>query len=203
MILLQLTLKASGAAHMSPQRRRSSSTSLLWRCLEREKMKEKLKYLSSFLITRVFEEACAKFYSLKFRQQALVEPQVSLEKTCAKARERAERSASEKNFRLLILQRDKICYPMIYKTHNFTKWVFILEAWNKFNSTNFHIDFSMGDSNDVLGYWLCNTSTLLTLLQLTLKASGAAHMSPQWRRSSSASLLWRYLERSRNFLDAF
>ncbi|GKC26728.1 hypothetical protein Tco_1034022 [Tanacetum coccineum] len=34
------------------------------------------------------------------------------------------------------------------------------------------------DSNDVLGYWLCNTSTLLTLtlLQQTLKASGVVHM---------------------------
>ncbi|GKB26675.1 hypothetical protein Tco_0866076, partial [Tanacetum coccineum] len=79
-----------------------------------------------------------------------------------------------------------------------------------------YIDFSMGgrlklkellfltrialaievhDSNDVLGYWLFNTSTLLTLLQHTLKASGAAQMSPQRRRSSSASLLWRCLER--------
>ncbi|GJT52189.1 myosin-17-like protein [Tanacetum coccineum] len=47
------------------------------------------------------------------------------------------------------------------------------------------------DSNDVLGYWLCNTSTLLTLLQHTLKASGAAHMTPQRRRSSSASLFGR------------
>ncbi|XP_024959969.1 myosin-17-like [Cynara cardunculus var. scolymus] len=47
------------------------------------------------------------------------------------------------------------------------------------------------DSNDVLGYWLCNTSTLLTLLQHTLKASGAASMTPQRRRSSSASLFGR------------
>ncbi|XP_076945261.1 myosin-17-like [Bidens hawaiensis] len=47
------------------------------------------------------------------------------------------------------------------------------------------------DGNDVLGYWLCNTSTLLTLLQHTLKASGAAHMTPQRRRSSSASLFGR------------
>ncbi|CAI9293166.1 unnamed protein product [Lactuca saligna] len=47
------------------------------------------------------------------------------------------------------------------------------------------------DSNDVLGYWLCNTSTLLTLLQHTLKASGAASMTPQRRRTSSASLFGR------------
>ncbi|XP_024967331.1 myosin-17-like [Cynara cardunculus var. scolymus] len=46
------------------------------------------------------------------------------------------------------------------------------------------------DNNDVLGYWLCNTSTLLTLLQHTLKASEAASMTPQ-RRRSSASLFGR------------
>ncbi|KAI3772786.1 hypothetical protein L6452_03979 [Arctium lappa] len=46
------------------------------------------------------------------------------------------------------------------------------------------------DNNDVLGYWLCNTSTLLTLLQHTLKASGAASATPQ-RRRSSASLFGR------------
>lgn len=47
------------------------------------------------------------------------------------------------------------------------------------------------DNNDVLAYWLCNTSTLLTLLQHTLKASGAASLTPQRRRSSSASLFGR------------
>lgn len=47
------------------------------------------------------------------------------------------------------------------------------------------------DNNDVLAYWLCNTSTLLMLLQHTLKASGAASMTPQRRRSSSASLFGR------------
>ncbi|XP_047307898.1 myosin-17-like [Impatiens glandulifera] len=41
------------------------------------------------------------------------------------------------------------------------------------------------DNNDVLAYWLSNTSTLLLLLQHTLKASGAANLTPQRRRSSS------------------
>ncbi|XP_073034125.1 LOW QUALITY PROTEIN: myosin-17-like [Primulina eburnea] len=47
------------------------------------------------------------------------------------------------------------------------------------------------DNNDALAYWLCNTSTLLMLLQHTLKASGAASLTPQRRRSSSASLFGR------------
>uniref|UniRef100_A0A5B7AQU0 Putative myosin-9 n=1 Tax=Davidia involucrata TaxID=16924 RepID=A0A5B7AQU0_DAVIN len=41
------------------------------------------------------------------------------------------------------------------------------------------------DNNNVLAYWLSNASTLLLLLQRTLKASGAAGMAPQRRRSSS------------------
>ncbi|KAL9273072.1 Myosin-11-like protein, partial [Drosera capensis] len=41
------------------------------------------------------------------------------------------------------------------------------------------------DNNDILAYWLSNASTLLLLLQRTLKASGAAGMAPQRRRSSS------------------
>ncbi|KAH6817211.1 myosin family protein with Dil [Perilla frutescens var. frutescens] len=49
----------------------------------------------------------------------------------------------------------------------------------------------VADNNDVLAYWLCNTSTLLMLLQHTIKASGAASLTPQRRRSSSASLLGR------------
>ncbi|KAL8040274.1 hypothetical protein ABFX02_10G087500 [Erythranthe guttata] len=49
----------------------------------------------------------------------------------------------------------------------------------------------VADNNDVLAYWLCNTSTLLMLLQHTLKASGAASLTPQRRRSSSASLFGR------------
>ncbi|CAK9144158.1 unnamed protein product [Ilex paraguariensis] len=47
------------------------------------------------------------------------------------------------------------------------------------------------DNNHVLAYWVCNTSTLLMLLQHTLKASGAASLTPQRRRSSSASLFGR------------
>ncbi|XP_008456315.2 myosin-11 isoform X2 [Cucumis melo] len=47
------------------------------------------------------------------------------------------------------------------------------------------------DNNDVLAYWLSNASTLLLLLQRTLKASGAAGMAPQRRRSSSATIFGR------------
>lgn len=46
------------------------------------------------------------------------------------------------------------------------------------------------DNNDVLLYWLSNTSTLLLLLQRTLKASGAASLTPQ-RRRSTATLFGR------------
>lgn len=51
--------------------------------------------------------------------------------------------------------------------------------------------FQTQDNNDVLAYWLSNASTLLLLLQRTLKASGAAGMAPQRRRSSSATLFGR------------
>ncbi|KAE8711631.1 Myosin-11 [Hibiscus syriacus] len=44
------------------------------------------------------------------------------------------------------------------------------------------------DNNEILAYWLSNASTLLLLLQRTLKASGAAGMTPTRRRSSSATL---------------
>ncbi|XP_024385122.1 myosin-9 isoform X2 [Physcomitrium patens] len=47
------------------------------------------------------------------------------------------------------------------------------------------------DNNDVLAYWLSNTSTLLFLLQRTLKASGAAGGAPQRRRSNSVTLFGR------------
>ncbi|XP_077248114.1 myosin-11-like [Tasmannia lanceolata] len=47
------------------------------------------------------------------------------------------------------------------------------------------------ENNDVLVYWLSNASTLLLLLQRTLKASGAAGMAPQRRRSSSSTLFGR------------
>ncbi|GLU14293.1 hypothetical protein SLE2022_308710 [Rubroshorea leprosula] len=47
------------------------------------------------------------------------------------------------------------------------------------------------DNNDILSYWLSNSSTLLLLLQRTLKASGAASLTPQRRRTTSASLFGR------------
>ncbi|KAL6505195.1 hypothetical protein OROGR_025012 [Orobanche gracilis] len=47
------------------------------------------------------------------------------------------------------------------------------------------------DNNDVLAYWLSNASTLLLLLQLTLKAGGASGTAPQHRRSPSATLFGR------------
>ncbi|WOK92378.1 myosin-11-like isoform X1 [Canna indica] len=47
------------------------------------------------------------------------------------------------------------------------------------------------DNNEALAYWLSNASTLLLLLQRTLKASTAAGMAPQHRRSSSAALFGR------------
>nr|GMD17182.1 myosin-9-like isoform X1 [Ipomoea batatas] len=47
------------------------------------------------------------------------------------------------------------------------------------------------DNNDILAYWLSNASTLLLLLQRTLKASGAAGIAPQHRRSTSATLFGR------------
>ncbi|KAH0450435.1 hypothetical protein IEQ34_021127 [Dendrobium chrysotoxum] len=47
------------------------------------------------------------------------------------------------------------------------------------------------DNNDILCYWLSNCSTLLLLLQRTLKASGAASLTPQRRRTPSSSLFGR------------
>ncbi|CAL0330294.1 unnamed protein product [Lupinus luteus] len=47
------------------------------------------------------------------------------------------------------------------------------------------------DNTDVLAYWLSNTSTLLLLLQRTLKATGAASLTPQRRRTTSSSLFGR------------
>ncbi|CBI18400.3 unnamed protein product, partial [Vitis vinifera] len=47
------------------------------------------------------------------------------------------------------------------------------------------------DNNDVLSFWLCNSSTLLLLLQCTLKASGTASLTPQRRRSTSTSFFGR------------
>ncbi|GAV72973.1 Myosin_head domain-containing protein/IQ domain-containing protein/DIL domain-containing protein/Myosin_N domain-containing protein [Cephalotus follicularis] len=48
----------------------------------------------------------------------------------------------------------------------------------------------VADNNDILTYWLSNSSTLLLLLQHTLKAGGAASLTPQ-RRRTSASLFGR------------
>ncbi|GAB4853754.1 hypothetical protein Ancab_017947 [Ancistrocladus abbreviatus] len=45
--------------------------------------------------------------------------------------------------------------------------------------------------NNILTYWLSNTSTLLLLLQQTLKATGAASLTPQRRRTISTSLFGR------------
>ncbi|KAK4418367.1 Myosin-11 [Sesamum alatum] len=47
------------------------------------------------------------------------------------------------------------------------------------------------DNNDILAYWLSNASTLLLLLQRTLKAGGASGAAPQHRRSPSATLFGR------------
>ncbi|KMZ60261.1 putative Myosin XI [Zostera marina] len=41
------------------------------------------------------------------------------------------------------------------------------------------------ESSDVLSYWLSNSSTLLLLLQRTLKASGQTNMTPNRRRSTT------------------
>ncbi|XP_065854664.1 myosin-11-like [Euphorbia lathyris] len=54
------------------------------------------------------------------------------------------------------------------------------------------------DDNHTLAYWLSNALTLLLLLQPTLKASGAAGMTPQRRRChpSSSSTLYRRITQS-------
>nr|FAA04055.1 TPA: myosin XI subclass 2 isoform 1 [Chara braunii] len=44
---------------------------------------------------------------------------------------------------------------------------------------------SHSDNNDVLAYWLSNTSTLLHLLQRTLKAGGGGGTTPQRRRQTT------------------
>lgn len=53
------------------------------------------------------------------------------------------------------------------------------------------IIFKVQENNDMLAYWLSNTSTLLLLLQQTLKATGAAGFTPQRRRTMSTSLFGR------------
>ncbi|KAL9168799.1 hypothetical protein ABFS82_04G038800 [Erythranthe guttata] len=54
------------------------------------------------------------------------------------------------------------------------------------------------DNNDILAYWLSNASTLLLLLQRTLKAGGAAGAAPQHRRSPSATLFGRMTQSFRS-----
>ncbi|KAJ7299588.1 hypothetical protein O6H91_Y199500 [Diphasiastrum complanatum] len=47
------------------------------------------------------------------------------------------------------------------------------------------------DNNNALAYWLSNTSTLLFMLQRTLKVTGVSGSDPQRRRSSSVTLFGR------------
>ncbi|KAL8548030.1 hypothetical protein ACS0TY_007361 [Phlomoides rotata] len=54
------------------------------------------------------------------------------------------------------------------------------------------------DNNDILAYWLSNASTLLLLLQRTLKAGGAAGAAPQHRRAPSATLFGRMTQSFRS-----
>ncbi|KAG6400856.1 hypothetical protein SASPL_137700 [Salvia splendens] len=54
------------------------------------------------------------------------------------------------------------------------------------------------DNNNILAYWLSNASTLLLLLQRTLKAGGAAGAAPQHRRSPSATLFGRMTQSFRS-----
>ena len=58
------------------------------------------------------------------------------------------------------------------------------------------------DNNDVLAYWLSNTSTLLYLLQHTLKATGAASLTPQRRRTATASLFGRVSQVGNNHVNS-
>ncbi|CAI9781244.1 unnamed protein product [Fraxinus pennsylvanica] len=54
------------------------------------------------------------------------------------------------------------------------------------------------DNNDVLAYWLSNASTLLLMLQRTMKAGGGAGATPQHRRSPSATLFGRMTQSFRS-----
>ncbi|CAA7059032.1 unnamed protein product [Microthlaspi erraticum] len=53
------------------------------------------------------------------------------------------------------------------------------------------------DNNEVLAYWLSNSATLLLLLQRTFKATGAASLTPQRRRTASTSLFERMAQTMR------
>lgn len=75
---------------------------------------------------------------------------------------------------------------------SFVSFFFLLfNQKQPFLTCYFLSDGQTQDNNDTLAYWLSNASTLLLLLQRTLKASGAAGMAPQRRRSSSATLFGR------------
>jgi hypothetical protein len=73
--------------------------------------------------------------------------------------------------------------------------IVLFPSHTPFSTNLFSLKYFFGlqtqENNDILAYWLSNASTLLLLLQRTLKASGAAGMAPQRRRSSSATLFGR------------
>ncbi|KAK3126891.1 hypothetical protein QOZ80_7AG0564580 [Eleusine coracana subsp. coracana] len=54
------------------------------------------------------------------------------------------------------------------------------------------------DSNEDLAYWLSNSSTLLIMLQKSLKAAGSSGTTPQKRPQSQSSFLGRMVFRSSN-----
>ena len=70
------------------------------------------------------------------------------------------------------------------------------------NSVEFLL-LKVPDNNDVLAYWLSNTSTLLFLLQHTLKATGAASLTPQRRRTATASLFGRVSQVWSNHVNSY
>ena len=51
--------------------------------------------------------------------------------------------------------------------------------------------FQKHDSNEDLAYWLSNSSTLLIMLQKSLKAAGSTGTSPQKRPQTQSSFLGR------------
>jgi hypothetical protein len=51
--------------------------------------------------------------------------------------------------------------------------------------------FQKHDSNEDLAYWLSNSSTLLIMLQKSLKAAGSTGISPQKRPQTQSSFLGR------------
>ncbi|KAL6871437.1 hypothetical protein ACP4OV_014266 [Aristida adscensionis] len=57
------------------------------------------------------------------------------------------------------------------------------------------------DSNEDLAYWLSNSSTLLIMLQKSLKAAGSSGSSPQKRSQPQQSFLGRMVFRSSSIVD--